>query len=58
MKNAEWEGTLLPVQIENIIIQKQLTSVLCLSLTCFSGQLENSIIMQVLTKVLKSNPDV
>lgn len=42
MNTAEWEGTLLPFQIENIIIQKQLTSILCLSLSCCSGQLENS----------------
>lgn len=54
MNTAEWEGTLLPVQIESIIIQKQLTSILCLSLGCFSGQLENSITCRCWPKYSKA----
>lgn len=54
MKTEEWEGTLLPFQIENIIIQKQLTSILCLSLSCFSGQLENSITCRCWPKYSKA----
>lgn len=54
MNTAEWEGTLLPVQIESIIIQKQLTSILCLSLSCFSGQLENSITCRCWPKYSKA----
>lgn len=54
MKTAEWEGTLLPVQIENIITQKQLTSILCLSLSCISGQLESSITCRCWPKYSKT----